>query len=149
MVDRKDLLILDALKRNSKASVSQVSRETGLPGTTVHNRVKKLWKEGVIKGYTIKVDNKKLGRDLAAYIAITIDYRFLKKEKLDIRDFLKEIAKIPSVENVSIVTGEIDAIIKVRVKNIDELNMILMDKLRYYKGIEKTQTMVILESTMD
>lgn len=149
MVDKKDLLILDALKENAKASVSQIARLTGLPGTTVHNRIKRLNQEGVIKGYTIKVDQKRLGKGLEAYIAVTIDYRYLKQEKSDIQNFIKEIAKIPSVEVVNIVTGEVDAIIRVRVSNIDELNTVLMDKLRNYKGIEKTKTMVILKSTID
>ena len=149
MVDKKDLLILDALKRNAKASVSQISKETGLPGTTVHNRVKRLNEDGVITGYTIKVNHKKLGNSLAAYIAVTVDYRFLKTEKLDIRDFIREIATVPSVEKVDILTGDIDALVRVRVKNIEELNTVVMDNLRSYKGIEKTQTMVILESTMD
>ena len=68
MVDNKDLLILDALKRNAKAPIAQIAKETGLPGTTVHNRIMKLNKEKVIKGYTIKVDNKKLGKGILAYV---------------------------------------------------------------------------------
>ncbi len=149
MVDNKDLLILDALKRNAKASVVEIAKRTGLPGTTVHNRIKKLNKEGVIKGYTIRVDNKKIGKGLAAYVAITVDYRRLKEQKIPVRQLMKKIALLPSIEEMNIVTGEIDAIVKVRVKDINELNDVLMDTLREYEGIEKTQTMVILESTTD
>jgi len=149
MVDNKDLLILDALKRNAKASVVEIAKRTGLPGTTVYNRIKKLGKEGVIKGYTIRVDNKKIGKALAAYVAITVDYRRLKEQKIPVRQLMKKIAALPSIEEMNIVTGEIDAIVKVRVKDINELNDVLMDTLREYEGIEKTQTMVILESTMD
>ena len=149
MVDNKDLLILDALKRDAKASVVEIAKKTGLPGTTVYNRIKKLNKEGVIKGYTIRVDNKKIGKGLSAYVAITVDYRRLKEQKIPVRQLIKKIALLPSIEEMNIVTGEIDAIVKVRVKDINELNEVLMDKLRDFEGIEKTQTMVILESTMD
>ncbi|MBN2067068.1 MAG: Lrp/AsnC family transcriptional regulator, partial [Candidatus Diapherotrites archaeon] len=149
MADGKDLLILDALKRDAKASVVEIAKQTGLPGTTVHNRIKKMGKEGVIKGYTVKVDNKKVGKNLAAYVAITLDYRHLKEEKIPVKDLIKKIAKLPAVEEVDIVTGEIDAIVKVRVKDIEELNEVLMDKLREYPGIDKTQTMMILKSTID
>ncbi len=149
MVDNKDLLILDSLRKNAKASVVEIAKKTGLPGTTVHNRIKKLNKEGVIKGYTINVDHEKLGKNMAAYVAITVDYRELKEKKIPVRSLIKRIAKLPGIEEMNIVTGEIDAIVKVRVKDIDELNTILMDKLRDYEGIDRTQTMLILQSTTD
>ncbi len=149
MVDKKDMLVLQALKRNAKASIAKISKETGLPGTTVHNRVKKLLQEGVIKGYTIKIDNKKIGKVLSAYVAITVDYMDLKEKNLTVEQLLKKIAKLPFVEEINSVTGVTDLIAKARVKNIDELNQFVMRELRNFDGVEKTQTMVILQEVMD
>lgn len=149
MVDNKDLLILDALKRDAKASIVEIAKKTGLPGTTVHNRIKKLQHDGVIRGYTIKVDNKKIGKELSAYVAITVDYRDLKEKKSSIHSLIKKIALLPFVEELNLVTGEVDVIAKARVKSIDELNQFVMRELRNYDGVEKTKTMVVLEEVMD
>ena len=148
-VDNKDLLILDALKQNAKASVIMIAKETGLPSTTVHNRIKKLKKEGIIRGYTIKVDNKKLGKRVSAYIAIAADYNMLKDKKMSQGDLSEAIAKIPIVEESCIITGVSDILVKVRVESVDDLNNFVTERLRKIDGIEKTQTMVILSEVID
>jgi len=149
MVDNKDLLILDALKRNAKASIAQIAKETGLPGTTVHNRIKKLNKEKVIKGYTIKVDNKKIGKGILAYVSIVLSYDLLKKNGITEKELASKIAKLPFVEEANTVTGDADTILKVRFSNMDELNEFVTRKLRNFQGIQKTKTIVILEEVMD
>ena len=58
-MDEKDEQILQILLINSKLSTHQISKKTGIPITTVHNRIKKLTKKGIIKGYTIVIDHKK------------------------------------------------------------------------------------------
>ena len=78
------------MKENSKLTTHQISKKTLIPITTIHNRIKKLVKEGVIKKYTLELDNKKLGKYLAAYIQINVDYRLLKKIKI----FMVSIDKI-------------------------------------------------------
>jgi len=148
MVDKKDVLILESLKKNAKASVLAISKETGLPGTTVHNRIKKLRKNGVIKGYTIKVDNRRIGKKTAAYILLTVDYKLLKGRKISQAGLARQIIKDPSVEEANMVTGNFDIIVKVRVEDIDELNNTVTEKLRNIDGVEKTQTMVILKETI-
>jgi len=149
MVDDKDLLIIDTLKANAKASVIQIAKETGLPSTTVHNRIKKLRKEGIIAGYTIKVDNKKLGKDIAAFIAITVDYKLLKAQKISQYGLAEKIGKMPFAEEASMITGLSDILVKVRFKSIDELNNFVTKELRNLEGVEKTQTMVILNEVID
>ena len=148
-VDSKDLLILDALKRNAKASVARLAKETGLPGTTIHNRIDKLRSSGIIRGYTIKVDNKKLGNDIGAFLAVTVDYDSLKKSKIGQEELAEKIGELRFVEAVSIVTGDYDIIVKVRVKNIEELNKFIIRELRTYPGIEKSYTMIILSEVID
>ena len=148
MIDKKDILILNALNKNAKASVLAISKETGLPGTTVNNRIKKLEKSKVIKGYTIKVDNKKTGRKTAAYVLMTVDYNLLKERKISQEDLAKQIMKETSVEEANMVTGNFDIIVKVRVEDIEELNNTVTEKLRNIDGVEKTQTMVILKEAI-
>ena len=143
-MDEKDEKILELLSENSKLTTHQISKKTLIPVTTVHNRIKKLENEGIIKKYSVKLDNKKIGKNIAAYIHIVVDYRLLKEIKMSQYELAKKLKQHALVEEASMVTGGTDIIIKVRVKDIDELDDFVTKKLRNIDGIEKTQTMIIL-----
>ena len=143
-MDKKDEQIIEILKENSKLSTQQISKKTSIPITTVHNRIKKLEKEGVIKRYTLELDNKKLGKDIAAYINIVVDYRLLKEKNLSQHELARKLKQHEFVEEAAMITGGTDLIIKVRVKNVDQLDNFVTKYLRNIEGVEKTQTMVIL-----
>ena len=143
-MDKKDEIILKLLKENGKLTTQQISKKTLMPITTIHNRIKKLLREGIIKRYTIDLDNKKLGKSISAYIHIMVDYRLLKEIKKSQHELARKIKQHEFVEEIAIVAGGTDMIIKVRVKDIEELDDFVTKKLRNIGGIEKTQTMVIL-----
>lgn len=141
--DKKDMIILEALKQNSRLSAQQISAITGIPTTTVHNRIKKLEKSGIIKGYTIVLDHKKLGNGLEAYVLISFDYNLIKGREYDIA---RRLAKHEFVEEVAIITGTSDIITRVRASNVEQLDKFVTKELANVKGVEKTQTMLVLSS---
>ena len=143
-MDEKDEKILKLLRENSKLTAQQISKKVLMPITTVHNRIKKLEKEGIIKKYTLEVDNKKIGRAIAAYVQIIVDYKLLKEKKMSQHDLAKKLKQHEFVEEVAMITGGTDIIIKVRVESVDELDNFVTRYLRNIEGIEKTQTMVVL-----
>ncbi|UCE14321.1 MAG: Lrp/AsnC family transcriptional regulator [Candidatus Heimdallarchaeota archaeon] len=143
-MDDKDLKIISALEENSRLSTNDIWRKTGIPQTTVHNRMKKLVKEGIIEGFTIKLNKRMIGKGLGAYILCTVSYRTSKGEKLSQIDVARNVKALPEVEEVSIVTGEIDLIVKVAVKDVEMLNDFVIGKLRDIEGVEKTVTSVVL-----
>jgi len=143
-MDDKDESILDVLKENSKLSTQQISKRISIPITTVHNRMKKLKEEGVIKKYTVVLDPKKIGKQISAYVLINVDYTLLKQIKKTQHELTKKLRLHPSVEEASRVTGGTDIILKTRVKNVDELDDFVTRYLRNVDGIDRTQTMVIL-----
>jgi len=140
-MDEKDERILNVLKENSKLSTQQISKKISIPITTVHHRIKKLEKEGIIKKYTVVLDSKKIGKLISSYILIRVDYRHTKQSQLEMAMNLKSK---DAVEEVSIVTGSIDMIVKIRVKDIAELNQFVIKYLRMMEGIERTETLVIM-----
>ncbi|MEK6886692.1 MAG: winged helix-turn-helix transcriptional regulator [Nanoarchaeota archaeon] len=85
-MDEKDKILLNELKKNSKRSVQELSKATKIPSTTVYNRIKALEKEGIIKHYSVKLDNKKVGK-IQAFFEVTVNpngvSEFLKKIKAD------------------------------------------------------------------
>ena len=136
--------IITLLQKNSRMTTNEISKETGIPQTTVYNRIKKLLEKGVIEKFTVKLNNKAIGKGLAAYIFCTVSYRTSKGGKLSQIDVAKKVKELPQVEDVSIATGEIDLIVKVRMKDVDALNDFIVIKLRDIEGIEKTVTSVVL-----
>ena len=143
-LDKKDSAILVVLKENAKLSTQQISKKTRIPITTVHNRIKKLEKEGIIKGYTVVLDNKKIGKPLAAHILVTVDYKLLKELKKSQYELAQQLLRHPCVESSAMITGASDIIIKIRAKDIDELNDFVTIYLRNVQGVEKTQTAIVL-----
>jgi len=144
-MDEKDIRILEALKLDSRQTTNDIWRKTEIPQTTIHNRIKKLKDKGIIKRFTIELNKKLIDRGLSAYIFCTVSYRTLKGEKVSQFDVASNIKRmIEEVEEVSIVTGEIDLIVKVAVKDVDALNEFVIKKLRNIEGVEKTITSVVL-----
>ncbi len=144
-LDDKDMKILELLKENSKLGTNQISKKLRIPITTIHNRIKKLEKEGVIKNYTIIPDYKKIGKEILGYILVTVIYMLPNGEKISQEEVAKEIKNL-GAEEVSIVTGGTDIIVKVRVKDVEELNNFIIKKLRGINGVDKTQTLIVLSS---
>ncbi|MFB6076000.1 MAG: Lrp/AsnC family transcriptional regulator [Candidatus Aenigmatarchaeota archaeon] len=143
-LDEKDRKILENLKENSDLTTRQISKRTIIPITTVHNRIKKMEEKGIIKKYTIVPDYKKLGKEIAAFILVEVEYP-KEDKKFSQEDVAKEIDKYGQVEQVSMVTGETDIVIKVRTENVDKLNDFLTKKLREIEGVNGTETMIVLK----
>jgi len=143
MVGGEDLKILNVLKQNSKLSVREISKRTKIPATTVHTRLKKLKKGGIIKKYTVELDMEKLGRPILAYVNTSADYGYLKKKNLTPNKMADRIIKHPFIEFSSAVTGRVDIVFRVRVKDIQELDA-LINFLRTQEGILSTETLVVL-----
>jgi len=143
-IDEKDLAILDVLKEHSEYTVRKIAKKTLLAPTTVHARIKKLKKIGVIKRFTIDIDKEKLGMKIGAYILISADLKLLKEKNKSQHSLAQEIMKLSGVENAEIVAGGTDIIALIRVKSIEELDKILLSKIQLLEGVSKTQTMIII-----
>lgn len=138
--DEKDMHILEVLKKNSHLSIGKISRKTGIPVATVHNRIKKLSNAGVIKCYTIEIDPAKLGKKMVAYVMVKAT------RKSDHSMLLHKIIKHELVEEGAMVTGEFDLIFKVRVKDMDDLNNVVVRYMRTLDEVSETRTYVAYES---
>jgi len=143
-IDEKDHMILDELEKHGDYTVRQIAKKTLLAPTTVHARIKKLKKLGIIRKFTIDINQRKLGNKLGAYILVLADLKFLKEKHRTQNDLADEIEKLHGVRKVDVVTGGTDLIAQVRVKDIEELDGLLLGKLQLLEGVSKTQTMIII-----
>ncbi|MBU0460970.1 MAG: Lrp/AsnC family transcriptional regulator [Nanoarchaeota archaeon] len=139
-LDDKDYMILRTLNKNSKLSTYMISKQTGIPVTTVHNRIKRLEEEKVIKSYTIDVDYEKIGMEVVVYLLTTYDMNEMERKGLKIEGLTKTLKSIPQIEDISYVTGRFDIILRVRLKNIKNLSSLVLEKIRKIPGIGHTET---------
>lgn len=142
--DEKDIDILNLLNKDAKLTSLQISKKTGIPATTIHNRIKKMEANGIILRYSIVTDTKKLGMKIKAYIMVCVEYMTPAGRKISQTELAQEIKEYPLVDEVSIITGGTDILVKVHSKDIDELNDFIINKLRSIDGVAKTDTMVVL-----
>ncbi len=139
-LDERDFAIIDELKKNSKLSEKRLARKTNIPMTTVHNRIKKLMELDVIENYTVRLNYKKLGMPLTAYVLLKT------LPGVDQKKILIEISKMPNIREVAMITGEFDILFKVKVKSMEELNKIVVQNLRKQKTIGETRTIISYET---
>jgi DNA-binding Lrp family transcriptional regulator len=141
-LDLTDFRILTELEENSGRTKKQLAKLLSLPLTTIHNRIAKMEAMGVIRGYRAIIDKKKTGKGIGAFIDVTVNY---PTPDFSQQEIAKRIASLPEVADVTIVTGGTDLKIKAYVGSTEELNEFLTKKLRAIKGVDKTNTAVILQ----
>ena len=146
LLDKKDIQILRIIQKNSKITTREIARQLNIPVTTVFTRIKKLEQKGIIKEYRAILNEKKLGKGTTAFILASFSYRTQDKELLSQRELAREIAKFPEVQEVHIITGDWDLLIKVKAENVKAIGKFVIDKLRLVKGIKKTLTCVVFET---
>jgi Lrp/AsnC family leucine-responsive transcriptional regulator len=133
MVDAIDKKLLDILKENSRLSFADLGRKINLSPSAVRERVQKMEDIGVIKKYQIKIDNKKLGYELEAFI-------LLKVFPGQLKHVLEKITSFPEIKEAHRITGNQNLHLKVVIKNQLFLQK-LLDELMVFGD---TNTFLIL-----
>ena len=136
-MDDIDSEIIRSLVRNSRITLSQMSKEINVPDATISNRLKKLEKN-VIKQYTLIVDPDERGLTVTAIIIIQTESE--KHENVK-----NELSKLEEVSEVYSVSGEYDILIKIWAHSIEELNDIMNSKIRSVDGVEDLTEMIVME----
>ncbi len=135
-MDELDFRILRELLRDSRQSYRKLAEILDVAVGTVQNRIRKLEKEGVIKGYTVLLDHEKLGYELTSITRITVS-------KGRLVDTEMEIAEMASVLAVYDVTGEADIIVIAKFKSRKDLSD-FTKKLLSLPYVERTNTHIVL-----
>jgi len=138
-LDSIDLGILELLQDNCKQSLAQIGEKVGLKAPSVLERIHKLEEVGVVRGYTALVDARLLGKDVTAFIGVSLAH------PSHIDGFEGELAAVPDVLESHHVTGEHTLMLKVKTENTASLEG-LIGWVRRIEGVTKTETNVVLSS---
>jgi Lrp/AsnC family transcriptional regulator, leucine-responsive regulatory protein len=138
-VDDIDRVLIDALRRDARASWAELGRLVGLSGPSVTERVSRLEAAGVITGYHAAVDQVALGRSVAALVGVHLS------DTSDQDAVTVALQRLDEVEDCWFVAGDESFVIKVRVADMPELEATL-SRLRQIRGVARTRTTVVLST---
>jgi len=149
-IDDKDIAILALLQENSKLTAKQIAKKVNSPITTVFAKIKRMEELGIIKEYRAILDPEKIGSTTAAFILASVSYRTKgDNSPVSQRVVAEEISKFQEVQEVHIITGDWDLLIKLRTLSVDAIGKFVVDKLRLINGLEKTLTCMVFETLKD
>jgi Lrp/AsnC family transcriptional regulator, regulator for asnA, asnC and gidA len=142
-IDKLDLQIIQHLMQDANISYADLGKKLFVSPGTVHVRIKKLQDNGIVNGTRLHVDLKKLGYDVIAFIGIYL-------EKSSLYDTVaKELRKIPEIVRMNYTTGNYSIFAEIVCKDIAQLRAVLHDQMQKVKGIERTETFISLEESLN
>lgn len=144
--DEYDKGILRILYEDSKISNSALAQKISLSPPATLERVRKLRTNGIIQGQRAILDKKKLGRGLTCFIALQIKHLRRQEDYRRIEEHLKQFEEI---EEIYFLTGRIDYLIKVNIRDIDEFREFFSAKLSKVQMIERAETFVVVSSAVN
>lgn len=139
-MDTIDLSILNLLKQNAKHTASQISKRVGLSIPAVMERIRKLDGSQVINRYTVKLNLKKMGYNILAFVFVSLD------SSASIGGFREQVVKFEQVLECHHLAGEFDYLLKVVTTDTAELEDFLSNQLKTITGVEKSNTMIVLST---
>lgn len=144
-MNKKDALIVRVLERSAKLSSRAIAGEVGLPISTVHRRIRRLEKEGVITGYKAMINYEKTDRPIGSYIFINLEETSPGKSRTPKGNVVDRLKKFVDVQELADVQGyNFDLVVKARFKCLKELSL-FMEALRSLEGIEELSSAIITE----
>ncbi len=144
--DEHDKGILRILYEDSRTPNSTLAQKIRLSPPATLERVRKLRSNGIIQGQRAILDKKKLGRGLTCFLALQIRHLQSQEAYRRIEEHLKQLEEI---EEIYFLTGRIDYLIKVNVRDIDEFREFFIAKLSKVQMIERAETFVVVSSAVN
>lgn len=144
-LDTDDSKILRIIQENCRLTAREISDRTGIAVTTIFAKIKRMEKLGIIRGYYAVLEGSKLNAGTTAFIFMSFEYKGTDRI-LSQRKVAKQIATFAEVQEVHIISGEWDILIKVKAKDVESVGKFVVDKLRLVGGIGRTVTCFVFES---
>lgn len=142
-IDSLDRKILEYLLRDARKPFIEIARELKVSGGTIHQRIDKLEKSGILKGYTAKIDRTKMGFTITAFIGIHL------KAAKDSELVLKTLKSFPEVIETHFTSGAYSLMAKVSTTTMQAYYDFLTDKVQMIKEIQSTESFFSLHSPVE
>lgn len=144
-LDRIDIEIVRLLQNNARLSNKQLAAEVGLAPSSVHERTKRLWENGVLTGSHAQADPASLGIGLEALFMIGL----VKHERGTVDRFMDDMLRIPEVRSAHLITGRYDLVVHVVVRDTRHLKNLALDQFTNRPGVSRIETSIIYDTRVN
>lgn len=141
MLDETDKKILNLLQNDASLTNKQIAAELNLTVTPIFERIKKLRKNGFIKGTHASIDRRLVGKPLMAFCEVSVSNH--KQEYL--QKFEKEVLNLPEVIECYHVSGRNDYVLKIVENNMDDYRDFLVNKLAKIEGVSNVNSSFVMK----
>lgn len=135
-VDELDRRLIRELQRDGRVAIAELARRLDVARTTVQDRLKGLEERGVVRGYVPVLDHAKLGNPVTAIILVG----FEGGHRVGQKELARRMVDIEGVEEVHLISGEWDIVLKVRAPSIEGVGELVVENLRRMEGVARTVT---------
>jgi DNA-binding Lrp family transcriptional regulator len=141
-LDRTDIAILGLLQNDARLSVKEIAAKVGLAPSSTHERIRRMWDDGVLRGTHVEVDPRALGVGLEGLFMIELS----KHKRGTVDRFMDDIAGVPEVRFAFLVTGRYDVVVHVVVRDTQHLKDLALDHFTNRPGVTRIETSIIFEA---
>jgi len=142
-IDNTDIQILNILMENAFTPYTEIGKKLFISAGTVHVRMNKMEKLGIVKKPQLQVELDKLGMDITAFIGAFL----VRSEMFD--SVVKDLRKIDEIISCNYTTGNYSLFMKIVCRDTQHLREVLHDKIQKIEGISRTETLISLEETFN
>lgn len=138
-LDDIDRAILELLRRDARQTISDIAVEVNLTAAPVRRRIDRLERLGVIAGYTVVLDHSRMGPTMEAFTELRL------AGAADVEEVLAAVRRVPEVAAVYTTAGDPDALVHVRVDDVQNLRRVIAD-LRHSGLVTGTKTLMVVDA---
>ena len=142
VLDDIDVTILEILQKEGRTRRNELAELVGLSLPAASERLRKLEEAGIITGYHAKLDYKLLGKDITAFVLVTMD------SSKHFAAFVDHVNATDDILECHGITGEGTHLLKVRAENTESLEKLLA-KVQSWLGVTKTATSMVLSTSKE
>lgn len=141
-LDETDRKIIRILQDNGRITNSELAKSVGLTTTPTLERVRRLEREGIISGYSARIDAESVGKGLTVFCSVTLTLHQLQM----VEEFCAHVEALPEVISCYHITGDADFLLKVVVRDTKEYELVMREKLTRLPGVQKLHTNIVLST---
>jgi len=142
-IDNLDLKILAILVEDARIPYTEIATRLFVSGGTIHVRMNKLEKMGIIHRHQLVVNYDRLGYDITAFLGIYLTRSSMYEE------VCAELSEIPEMIELHYTTGNYSMFAKIVCRDTSHLRIVLHDKIQAIDGIQRTETLISLEESVN
>ncbi|MWJ27711.1 Lrp/AsnC ligand binding domain-containing protein [Halomonas sediminis] len=144
-LDRIDLKILRALQENARISYVDLAADVGLSTTPCLERVKRLERAGIIRGYQAILDPRALKANLLVFVEISLE----TQSPAVFDEFRRAVKELPQIQECHLVSGQFDYILKCRIPEMSAYRQLLGDVVLTLPGVKESKSYVVMEEVKE